>query len=262
MLAELLSHRGYIWRNAVLELRHRYAGSRLGPLWLLAFPLAQILIYSLVFSKIMQAKVPELAHLPISFTLYLCSGLLPWIGFAEIVSRSTSSLIDNAGLIGRTALPEQVFPGQVALTGLIAMGINMLLLLLVASVLGLRPMLGWLAVPGVLVLLAAFAFGIGTLLAVLNVFARDYSTLVGLLLQLLMWTAPIVYVESILPATLQSLLVLNPIYSFVAAMHESVLFGQVPSALRWLAMLAIASASCALGLTLLGRLRVQVRDVL
>lgn len=262
MLSELLRHREYIWRNSLLELRHRYAGSALGPVWLVLYPVAQILIYSLVFSEIMRARVPELAELRMSFTLYLCTGLLPWIGFAEIVSRSTSSLLENASYITRTALPEQIFFAQNAFAGFLRMLLTMAILLVAAVAVGLTPSTGWLALPLVLALFASFAFGVGMLLGVLNVFSRDVTPVVEIALQIAMWTAPIVYVESILPESLQALLPYNPIYHYVSALHQLVLFGRWPDAMTWAAMVGLSSLAIIISLELLRSLRAEVRDAL
>lgn len=262
MIAELLRYRAYIWRNSLVELRHRYAGAGLGFMWFLVFPIAQILIYSLVFSTIMEARVPELADLPMSFTLYLCSGLLPWLGFAEILSSSTSSLLQNAQTITRTSLPEQVFFAQGALAGLLTTCLSMLVLLIAAVGMGLDPSSTWLAVPVILVLLMTFGFGLGTFLGVLNVFSRDVSSVVSIALQVAMWSAPIVYVESILPESIRSLLVLNPVYPFITALHDTILFGRMPDASSWASMLLVSLAATTLGLGLLQRLRTEVRDAL
>lgn len=262
MLTELFRYREYIWRNSLVELRHRYAGSALGPVWLVLYPVAQILIYSLVFSEIMRARVPELSDLPLSFTLYLCTGLLPWIGFADIVSRSTSSLLENATYITRTALPEQIFFAQNAFAGFLRMLLSMAILLGASLGMGLAPSPTWLAVPVVLALLVCFAFGVGTLLGVLNVFSRDVTPVVEIALQIAMWTAPIVYVESILPESIQALLPYNPIYHYVGALHQLVLFGEWPAAATWAAMAGLSSLMIFVGLELLGRLRAEVRDAL
>jgi lipopolysaccharide transport system permease protein len=262
LIVNIVRYRGYIWRNSVAELRHRYAGSGLGLFWLVLYPLAQIAVFSLVFSGIMQARLPGLAELPFSFTLYLCAGLLPWIGFSEIVTRSTSTLLTHASTVTSAAIPEQIFFSVDAVAGYLTMLVGMALLLGAALLVGLEPSLAWVSLPGILALLVVFAFGLGMGMGVLNVFSRDVSQVVSILLQISLWTAPIVYAESILSDRLRSLLPYNPLYSFVSSLHDAVLFGTAPTPTRWLAMMGVGVLAMLGGYALLRWLRPELRDAL
>jgi ABC-type polysaccharide/polyol phosphate export permease len=258
----LIRHREYIRRYAMLELRHRFAGSGLGPLWLVLYPLALIGLYSAVFSGIMQVRIPELAALPMSFTLYLCSGLLPWLGFADTVTQLTGALYTHGRDIVRTGLPEQVFFAKGAVTGYLTTLLSCGLVLVLGLVTGLQPSWAWLALPLILALLVAFAAGLGMVLGVLHVFSRDVGPVVAIALQLSLWTAPIVYVESVLPAEVRQWLPWNPLYPFISSLHETILFGEAPGASAWLWMLAVAGLAIGLGYALLDATRSQVRDAL
>jgi len=258
----LIRHREYIWRNAMLELRHRFAGSGLGPLWLVLYPLALIGLYSAVFSGIMQIRIPELATLPMSFTLYLCAGLLPWLGFADTVSQLTGTLYTHGRDIVRTALPEQIFFAKGAVSGYLTTLLSCGLVLALGLVMGLQASWAWLALPLILALLIALAAGLGMALGVLHVFSRDVGPVVAIGLQLSLWTVPIVYVESILPETLRQWLAWNPLYPFISALHETILFGVAPTASAWLWMAGVAGIALILGYALLGATRSEVRDSL
>ena len=59
MIVNLWRYRGFILRNALSDVRHRYAGSAVGVAWNVINPLAQIVIYSLVFSQIMVIRMPD-----------------------------------------------------------------------------------------------------------------------------------------------------------------------------------------------------------
>ena len=84
MIVNLLRYRGFTVRNALSDGRHRYAGSAVGVVWNVINPLAQILIYSLVFSQIMVVRIPG-AGSGAAFALYLCAGLLPWAVIAWVL---------------------------------------------------------------------------------------------------------------------------------------------------------------------------------
>lgn len=262
MIEDLLRYRGYIWHNAVADLRYRYAGSGLGWLWLVLVPLAQIAIYSIVFAQVMQARLPSLIDLPFSFTVYLCVGLLPYLGFADTLNRCTASLLTNSRHIARAGLPELVILAREALAGLMTTLLSVALLLIVSLPLGFGPNTSWLCVPIVIVLLIALAYGLGIGLGVLNVFSRDVAQVVAVLLQLWLWATPIVYVESVLPPAIREYLSWNPLYVYVTSLHSTVLFGEIPRINAWFEMGAWSAVACVTGFALLRRLQPELRDVL
>lgn len=258
----MLRYREYIVRNALYSLRHRYAGSSMGFTWHVLYPLAQIILYSAVFSGIMRARLGMLPDLPMAFTVYLCIGLIPWHGFADIVTRGSDALINNANIVLRTPLPEPVFFALDAVAGLLTMSIGTLLVLVFALACGVPPAWSWLALPLVLVAFCVVGFGLGMGLGVLNVFTRDVAPLVAIGLQLAFWTVPIVYVEAILPEPMREMLVYNPLFPFVSALHGLVLEGRLPAPRDWLAMYLTAATATGLGWLLLHRLRAELRDAL
>ena len=95
MIISIWNYREFIWQSAWRDLRNRYAGSSMGFLWNVINPLFQIVLYTLVFSQLMVVRI---ANLPsgFGFAIYLCAGLIPWIGFSETVSRCTNSFVENA----------------------------------------------------------------------------------------------------------------------------------------------------------------------
>ncbi len=262
MISNIIRYREYIWQNAYSDLRNRYAGSSFGFLWLALNPLAQIIIYSLIFTTIMKIGLPVTNETPVSFTIYLCSGLLPWIGFAEIVSRSTNVLLMHSNDITMTSLPEEVLFTRYACTGYITMLLSMSLLLLISLLFGLKTNISWLFLPGILALLVIFACGLGMVLGVLNVFSRDVGQFVNIILPILMWTVPIVYVDSVLSENIRFYLSYNPLYPFVSSLHNIILFRSFPNIGTWVTMSVIAISPLILGYTLLRLLRNELRDVL
>ncbi len=105
-------YRLFIWRSAISDLRYRYAGSAMGIFWNVLIPLLQILILTVVFSQIMAVRLPGAGSTEV-FAIYLCSGLLPWLGFSECVSRGTQSFLENATYLKKLPIPEQIFVAQI-----------------------------------------------------------------------------------------------------------------------------------------------------
>jgi lipopolysaccharide transport system permease protein len=261
VIVNLWRYRGFILRNAASDIRYRYAGSAAGILWHVINPLAQIVIYTLVFSRLMELRLPGVAGTG-AFALYLCAGILPWTAFADCVLRGASAFVDNATYLKKLPIPEQVFVAQTAATATMSLGVSMALLLVVTALIGPGVSLAWLGVPVVLVLFQGFGFGLGLLASVLNVFLRDVGQALVIVLQIWMWITPIVYVEDILPAGLRALAPYNPAYPFIDALHGMVMRGAWPAGWEWPLMLAWAAGASIVGYLVLRRLRPEIRDVI
>jgi ABC-type polysaccharide/polyol phosphate export permease len=261
MIRVLYHHRKYIWQNAWNDLRHRYAGSGMGVIWNIISPLAQILVYTVVFTKLMSIKLPDISS-EFAFPLYLCSGFLPWIAFSECVLRGANSFLENANYLKKMPIPEQVFVAQTAMSATISLFISLGLLFALTVILRYPPTWFWLLLPLVAVLFQGFGFGLGLLLSSINVFFRDVGQILGIFLQIWMWMTPIVYSENILPEGLRTYLVFNPAYPFIRATRDVFLQGRLPEAWIWCVMFAWAFGVPILGYLVLRKLRPEIRDVL
>jgi len=254
-------YRLFIWRSAISDLRYRYAGSAMGVFWNILIPLLQILILTIVFSQIMEVRLPGAGSAK-AFAIYLCSGLLPWLGFSECVSRGTQSFLENATYLKKLPIPEQIFVAQSTVGGTMGVGISMVLLFFLTIVLKAPITWAWLAVPAVILLFQFLGFGLGLMLGSLNVFFRDIGQGLGILLQMWMWLTPIVYVKDILPALFQKLLVFNPAFPFIDALQGVIVRGLWPAPWHWGLMTFWALTAPLAGYMILRKLRSEIRDVI
>jgi ABC-type polysaccharide/polyol phosphate export permease len=261
VIVNLWRYRSFILRNAASDIRYRYAGSAAGILWHVINPLAQILIYTLVFSQLMEMRLPGSVAVG-AFALYLCAGILPWTAFSDCVLRGANAFIENASYLKKLPIPEQVFVAQNAVTATMSLAVSMALLLVVSLGIGGVVSTAWLGVPVVLLLFQGFGFGLGLIFSTLNVFLRDIGQALVIALQLWMWVTPIVYVEQILPASLRALAVYNPAYPFIDALHHMVVAGRWPPAWEWPTMLGWAAVTPVVGYLVLRALRPEIRDAI
>jgi lipopolysaccharide transport system permease protein len=261
MIGSFWRYRKFIWESAWRDLRHRYAGSSMGFLWNVVHPLFQILLFTIVFSQVMRAAIPGISS-TFGFAIYLCSGLVPWIGFNEVMTSCTNSFVQNANYLKKLGIPEQIFVAQSAGSSLLSLGISMVLLVGVCCVLGHYPAWCWTALPFILILFHGFAFGLGLFLGVMNTFFRDISQILGMFMQIWFWMTPIVYVESTLPVLIKDKLYLNPAYYFIQAFHEVIVNKSWPSTTSITVMLCLALSTPVLGFLVLRGCRSEIRDVL
>ncbi len=87
-------------------------------------------------------------------------------------------------------------------------------------------------------------FGLGMGLSCLNVYFRDVSQFVGILLQIFFWSTPIVYVADIIPARIVAVMKFNPIYHLMDMYHNIILYKRSPSMSGFAVFTAVALLSC------------------
>lgn len=217
MIKALWAYRGFIWSSVMREFHGRYRESLLGAFWSVANPLTMIVIYTVIFGKLMRASLPGHESTPFAFSIYLCAGVITWGLFAETLGRLNNVFLDNGNLIKKSNFPRICLPAISILSSLINFGILLAVYLIFLAVVGHWP--GWvlLAVIPLLILQLLFALGFGIFLGTLNVFFRDVGQLMGIVLQFWFWLTPIVYTWTALPAGVQAVLKFNPMQPLILA---------------------------------------------
>jgi lipopolysaccharide transport system permease protein len=229
MLRSLYNYRYFILSSIRGELRARFARSKLGALWFILHPLAQALIFSIVLAEVLGTRLPGVESRT-AYAVYLLAGMASWGLFAEILNRSTNIFVEQAPSLKKIAFPRLSLPivvwGSALLNHVLLLGAIMLIFILVLDI---YPGWAWLALPIGMVLISMLGFGLGVLLGVLNVFSRDVSQVMIVVVQLWFWVTPIVYPRSIVPEQFQSVIDLNPMTALVGIYQNALLFDQWPS---------------------------------
>lgn len=172
MVKALWTYRGFILGNVKREFQVKYQNTLLGAAWNIINPLAMIIVYTVIFSNVMRAKLPGVDH-TFAYSIYLCAGVLTWGLFAEIVGRSQNVFLENANLLKKISFPRLCLPVTVILNALLNFSIVFGLFSLFLLAVGMFPGVQYLALLPVLAILILFAIGLGMTLGVLNVFFRD-----------------------------------------------------------------------------------------
>ena len=228
----------------VRELRGRWAGSALGPVWAIAPPLAQLAIFTFVFATVLDVRFGT-GDVP--FVLYLACGLFPWLAIQEAVLRSATSLVDNGVLVKRVVFPIEVLPVELALAALVHQLIAFVLLLALMASFGLPPRASLLALPLLLAVQLLLTVGLGWAVATLQVYFRDTAQALGVLLPLWFYLTPIIYPYELVPAALRPALALNPLTALVQGYRDLFLHGVVPWGAREAWLVAASVGVFALG---------------
>ena len=261
MFRDLYKYRNFIIQSVRNDLISRFSRSKLGGLWAILNPLSQVLIYALILSNVLAAKLPGVDS-QYAYAIYLMAGLLGWTLFNEIVGRCLNIFIEHGNLIKKMSFPRVALPA-------IAVGsclINNLFLFI--SMLGIFALLGhqfnmamlWL-IPLTLVVIV-FSLGIGLILGVMNVFLRDIGQVIPIILQMLFWFTPIVYPVTIIPEVYRHWLNLNPMYPIIDAYQQILVYGNSPQWEGVLTILAVGIILSIVGLFMFRRSSAEMVDAL
>lgn len=241
------------------DLQRRFAGNAVGIAWAVILPLLQLALFALVFVHIFKARVPDLEQA--SYVAFLAIGMWPWFAFSEGVGRGAGALVENAGLLGKVAVDYWQLIAARVLVAFGLHGIGFVLVLAVLAVTGEALHWGWLPwllLPWALLLLLSLAAAV--MLALLQVFIRDFEHITPYLLTALMFTAPILYAPSMLGPELQRWLAWNPLAWPITAVREPLLRGELPVGAGIAALIALLLV--VVTALLYRRLRAHVEDFL
>jgi lipopolysaccharide transport system permease protein len=240
------------------DLRGRYVGSTLGLFWSVINPLAQLAIYTFVFSTVLSVRFGT-GDVP--FVLYLAAALFPWLAFQESVLRSATCLVDNAVLVKRVVFPIEVLPVQIALTALVHQLIALALLLCLMIAFGVPPRPAALALPLLVLVQLILTVGVGWAVAALHVYFRDTAQLLGVVFPMWFYLTPIIYPSQLVPAALRPILALNPLTALVEAYRDVLLHGVVPCGARELWLATVSVAAFVVGAVVFARTRGDFSDL-
>ncbi len=245
VLKSLWAYRGFILGSVKREFQSKYRNSLLGAAWTVINPLAMILIYTVVFSQVMRARLPGVDS-TFAYSIYLCAGVLTWGLFAEITIRAQNMFLEHANLIKKLSFPRLCLPVTVVLNALLNFSIVFGLFSIFLLVSGNFPGLVFFALFPLLLVLVFFAIGLGIALGVINVFFRDVGQFFAIFIQFWFWLTPIVYSAKTLPPFIQPWLAINPMSSLMAAFQTILVMGQWPN---WLTLWPITLLSLLLCFT-------------
>lgn len=221
-LLDIFQYRDLVYQLVRRDIVARYKRSVLGVLWTMLQPLGMMLIMSIVFSKLF-GRIE-------GYSAYLLSGLIAWTFFAQTTASTVHQSVWGGALMKRIYIPHTAFSISSIGTGLVNLIISLapLFLILLAIRRPITPAILFIPIP--ILLLTAFALGVGLLLSSVAVRFPDISEMYQIILQAWMYLTPILYPEDILPEAYRFwLLHLNPMYYLINMFRVPIYEGNLPS---------------------------------
>src|SRR3954468_20000052 len=210
-LAELWRNRELLYFLTWRDVKIRYKQTVLGAAWALLQPAFMMLIFTLVFSRLAGAGSD------VPYPLFALAGLVPWTFFANSVSNSGNSLVNNVQLVTKVYFPRLIMPAASVLAGLVDLGIGSLLLGGMMLYYGIRISSHILMLPLLFALMTLCALATGMWMSALNVKYRDVRFALPFIVQLWLFASSVVVPSTVIPERLRWLLYLNPMSAIVEA---------------------------------------------
>lgn len=221
-LHEMLEYKELLFFLALRQIKVRYKQTIMGASWAVLQPLFTMIVFTLIFGGL--AKMPSEG---IPYPLFSYSGLLLWTYFANSLSQSGNSLVANSSFISKIYFPRLFIPTSACLAGFVDYGIAMSILAVLMVYYKFVPNISIVILPLLVFMTFILASGIGYWLSSICVKYRDIQFVLPFFIQLLMFTAPVIYPSNIVGENYQWLLYLNPMTGVIDA-HRACLLGHLP----------------------------------
>lgn len=240
-------HQNVLRNLVVRNLKLKYKNSFLGYLWSLITPLVFLIIFNFVFGMAFDF-IPN-------YSLYVLTGLVFWIYFANASNEIIASLLRNSSIIKSIHIPLEIFP----LSSLITEFINLLLTFIAFIVLmlffGFQFSWETILILPVMVIFSLFILGFSTMLSVLNIYFRDVSILWNTINPALFYLTPIAFTLDIIPVKYHWILKMNPLYHFFKGGRDILYNNSVPGLNCWIYMIILTTISIFFGYITLKKLQ-------
>lgn len=253
---DLYSGRELLWAWTSRNLRARYQQSVLGWLWAIVQPVAQVAIFSIIFTRIVPVDTGGVPYVIFSYV-----AVTPWTLLSSSLSDMAMALINNMSLVNKIYFPREIL----VLSAMLARFMDFLIsavLLVVLMIIYQTPVSPATLVylPVILLVQILLMVGLGLGLSAANVFYRDVQSLLALGLQLWFYASPILYPVSAVPEQLRTLYFLNPMAGILESYRDVLLEGAAPGNYLWIAA-AVSAIIFVAGYAFFKRVEFRFADI-
>ncbi len=215
---ELSEYRDLFYFLVTRDIKVRYKQTVLGGLWAVIQPLFMMIVFTLFFGRL--AEVPSDG---IPYPIFNYSALVAWIYFANAISYSGNSLIQNTALISKVYFPRLIIPLAPVLAFLLDFAIAFVILIVMMLYYHIYPTVMTLFLPLLVILMIFTASGVGMFLAALNANYRDIRYTITFLVQFWMFASPVVYPVSMIPEKYHLIYAINPMAGVIEGFRSTLL---------------------------------------
>jgi ABC-2 type transport system permease protein/lipopolysaccharide transport system permease protein len=241
----------WLWiRLAHQDMRLRYRGSVLGPLWQTLTTAIMIGAMGLIYAKLFHTELED--YLPM-----LAVGLILWQFSAGMITEGCSTFDSVRGIIQQVKLPFSLHAYRLVYRNILVLAHN---LVIVPIVLVIFPHpIEWLRLlelgPG-FVLIAINGVAVSILLGMISARFRDVPPIVANIVQVVFFITPIMWPASAL-GEYKWFVMLNPLYPAIDVIRAPLL-GQQAEPHSWAILIIVTAVNCAVSFLFFSRFRSRI----
>ena len=230
----------FLRRNARLifemsrgELTGRYKGQFLGSIWIIVHPIAVTLLYLFLFGVVFSQRIGGTRELPLDYTAYILSGLIPWLSFQAAMNTSVASITGNAVLVKQFIFPIEILPIRDVVTSTVTwlVGIGATLIYIVFTQEAV--MATWILLPLVFAMQLLAMIGVALILSSVAVFFKDVKEIVQLFCLIAIFLMPIVFLPGWVPEIFRPVIWCNPFTYMIWVYQDAIYFGRIEHPFAW-----------------------------
>ncbi len=236
-IQELKEYRDLFYFLAWRDIKVLYAQTILGFAWAILNPLIQIILFTVIFGKIARISTDGVPYM-----LFSSVAIVPWTYMSEAMVKSSQSLVEGQGILGKIYFPRLIFPFTPILSKMVDFLISFLILLFIFFYYRVAPTWNLIFFPLFVVFMMTIPAAVGLWLSSLAIRFRDIKFALPFILRMLIYTAPIVYSASAIPEKYRMVYSLNPIVGVVEGFRACLL----GTPLQWNYILPGLAVSCLL----------------
>lgn len=216
------------------DLTSKYKDSVLGIVWSFLNPLLIMLVFTAIFSMLFGRQIEN-------YPVYFLSGRLVYDFYNQGTKGAMRSIKRNGSLLKKIYVPKHMFTISAICYEFVNFLISFVILFGVMLITGAKFHLTTIFAIIPILFLICLIFGIGLILAVCNTYFSDIGHLYNVFTLVLMYASALFYPIEIVPAIVQKIFTLNPVYSAICCFRECVVYGVFPnlSTLSYLAAFSI-----------------------
>jgi lipopolysaccharide transport system permease protein len=205
------------WRDVLV----RYKQTAIGVAWAVLRPFLTMVVFTIVFGSL--AKLPSGG---VPYPLLVFSAMLPWHFFANSLSESSMSLVNNANLISKVYFPRLIIPAGSVIVSLVDFLVSFIILVILMFWYKFVP--GWqiLVLPLFVVMAFAASFGFGLWITSLNVKYRDFRYVIPFIVQFGLYVSPVGFSSAIVPEKWRLVYSINPMVGVIDGFRWSIFGGE------------------------------------
>ncbi len=217
---ELYQSRHLIWKLAKNDFKKRYAGSYMGAVWALAQPVVTVVMYYIVFDKLMGGAGRGVKDVP--FVLFLTAGLVPWFYFNEALNNGTNALREYDYLVKKVVFKISILPIIKVIAASFIHVFFVAVLLIVAALYGYYPTIYTIQILYYSACLFVFVLALCYATCAVVVFFKDLTQIINIALQIGIWATPILWNIDTAPEEWVVILKLNPLVYIVNGYRSAI----------------------------------------